>query len=160
MIYLKNEKEDSEYKKKLSDNQNGKKRHVRLKIKKGIKNQPKKKRNIYSSEREIRIMEFLNSQHVVYEREYGINIYEGKKVMTYYFDFYVPEFNLLIEYDGAHHFHPVYGDEKLAKTKEHDLIKDRWARKNKMHLLRIPFYKADKIDELITAKCDKVKPIK
>ena len=59
------------------------------------------------------------------------------------FDFYIPKYNLLIEYDGLHHFEPVSGwggEEKFVKTKENDNIKDKYCRINKIHLLRIPFY--------------------
>lgn len=59
------------------------------------------------------------------------------------FDFYIPKYNLIIEYDGLHHFEPVKGwggKEKFLKTKENDNIKNEYCKNNKIRLLRIPFY--------------------
>ena len=59
------------------------------------------------------------------------------------FDFYIPKYNLLIEYDGLHHFEPINGwggEEKFVKTKENDNIKNKYCENNEIRLLRIPFY--------------------
>lgn len=59
------------------------------------------------------------------------------------FDFYIPKYNLLIEYDGLHHFEPINGwggEEKFAKTQENDNIKNKYCKNNEIRLLRIPFY--------------------
>ena len=59
------------------------------------------------------------------------------------FDFYIPKYNLLIEYDGLHHFEPINGwggKEKFIKTKENDNIKNEYCKTKEIRLLRIPFY--------------------
>ena len=59
------------------------------------------------------------------------------------FDFYLPEFKVLIEFDGVQHFSVVdyWGGEKgLEDRKMRDQIKNNWAKKNKMRLFRIRYY--------------------
>ena len=56
-----------------------------------------------------------------------------------YFDFYLPQFNTLIEYDGRQHHQPVYGVDQLEIQKKIDDIKTQYAIKNNIHLIRIPF---------------------
>ena len=71
------------------------------------------------------------------------------------YDFYIPSKNLLIEFDGAQHY--KYGnfngfqvnDEQFNKMKSHDRIKSKYARKNKMKLLRIPYWNIKKIPEIL-----------
>jgi hypothetical protein len=73
------------------------------------------------------------------------------------FDFYLPNLNLLIEYDGEGHYKAIFGstiEEKqknLEDCKKRDKIKDDWAKANNIPLLRIPYWDFDKIEELIEA---------
>jgi very-short-patch-repair endonuclease len=58
------------------------------------------------------------------------------------FDFYLPKYNLLIEYDGLQHFQPVdyYGGESGYKmNKLRDEIKNKYCKKTKINFLRIPY---------------------
>lgn len=58
-----------------------------------------------------------------------------------YFDFFLPKYNLLIEYDGKQHFTSIdfFGGEDMFRyQKERDDIKNRYAKNNKINLLRIP----------------------
>ena len=65
------------------------------------------------------------------------------------FDFYIPEYNICIEYDGEQHYRPVMFDGKddelatkqFEKTKYHDGIKTKYCNAHGIHLLRIPYYK-------------------
>ena len=72
-------------------------------------------------------------------------------------DFYLEDFNLLIEYDGEYHYKPVRGStpenkqKNLEAQQRRDKIKDEWARKNNIPLLRIPYWDYDRIEELIDA---------
>lgn len=65
------------------------------------------------------------------------------------FDFYLPDYNLIIEYDGEHHFQPVKGwggEEKFNITQQNDYIKTNYCQKNNITLLRIPYtYTEDNI---------------
>ena len=55
------------------------------------------------------------------------------------FDIYLPEKDVIIEYDGPHHTTPVYGEDSLINTKYRDNIKNEWCIENNKTLLRIPY---------------------
>ena len=63
------------------------------------------------------------------------------------FDFYLPEQNILIEYDGEQHFHKTrndrYGYDKLIKR---DNFKNQWCKDNNILLIRIPYTEYEQIN--------------
>lgn len=63
------------------------------------------------------------------------------------FDFYLPEHNVLIEYDGEQHFHEVrndrYGFEGIVVR---DNFKNQWCKENNISLIRIPYTEYKNID--------------
>ena len=63
------------------------------------------------------------------------------------FDFYLPEQNILIEYDGEQHFHKVrndrYGYDGIIKR---DNFKNQWCKTNNISLIRIPYTEYEQID--------------
>ena len=63
------------------------------------------------------------------------------------FDFYLPELNILIEYDGEQHFQKVKNDffnyEELQKR---DNFKNEWCKKEGIKLIRIPYTDFEKLD--------------
>ncbi len=64
------------------------------------------------------------------------------------FDFYLPDRNLCIEYDGKHHFEVTeYGEDKLKDTIKKDTIKNEFCKSNNITLYRIS-YKDDLIKQL------------
>lgn len=73
------------------------------------------------------------------------------------FDFYLPDYNLMIEYDGEHHYKPItYGvmsDEQaranLEYRRELDQLKDDYCYRNGIDLLRIPYWEKENIEEII-----------
>lgn len=76
------------------------------------------------------------------------------------FDFYLPDYNILIEYDGEQHFSPVnFGGvsneeafKNLKITQYHDAIKTKYCQENNITLIRIPFWDKNNIDKIITSK--------
>lgn len=64
------------------------------------------------------------------------------------FDFYLPEENIIIEYDGEQHFHKIsndrYGYEGIV---ERDNFKNNWCKENNIVLIRIPYTEYENIDE-------------
>lgn len=71
---------------------------------------------------------------------------------TLYFDFYLPEYNLAIEFQGEQHYRPIkyWGGDKAF---EHRLISDNnkreWCKQQNIHLLEIPFTSFKKINEIL-----------
>jgi len=73
------------------------------------------------------------------------------------FDFYLPDYNLCIEYDGIQHFKPVqFGGisikraiENFKDTKKKDMIKTDFCKVNGIKLLRISYLNIDKIQLIL-----------
>jgi len=102
---------------------------------------------------EKRIQEFLISNKIYFIREKKFKTCMNIKELP--FDFYLPEYNLCIEYDGEHHFHIVskYGGvEYLEKVKRNDTIKNIWCLDNSIKLLRISYKEKGKIFDILSEK--------
>ena len=68
------------------------------------------------------------------------------------FDFYLPKKNLIIEFDGEQHFKPMdyFGGEKLFKMQQkYDIIKNDYAKTNKIQLIRIPYNRLNDIQNIL-----------
>lgn len=57
------------------------------------------------------------------------------------FDFYLPDYNMCIEYDGKHHFEDTIfwgkDENRLSRTQLHDQIKNKFCEENNINLIRI-----------------------
>ena len=78
------------------------------------------------------------------------------------FDYFLPSYNILIEYDGIQHFTFSNSgwdtESKFLKTQQYDEFKTEWCKENSIPLLRIPYtdlsiltaeYLLQKIGEII-----------
>jgi len=74
------------------------------------------------------------------------------------YDFYLPNYNLLIEYDGEFHYKAIreyknepieYAEERLRKQKIHDKRKTDYAHDHNIKLLRIPYWDYDRVEEIL-----------
>jgi len=68
------------------------------------------------------------------------------------FDFYLLDYNLLLETDGPQHFFKKNNFSKRNDFSEliyRDRVKNQWCKDNNIKLLRIPFTKFDKIEEIL-----------
>jgi very-short-patch-repair endonuclease len=100
------------------------------------------------SKGERNIRNFLLRNKVTFESQKKFQNCKNKNVLP--FDFYVPEMNTLIEFDGQQHFGKSKGmkfDYETIKT--HDQIKNKFAKENSIQLIRIPYTKLNKIDEIL-----------
>ena len=94
-----------------------------------------------SSKGEEIIQRLLQQNNIVFERQKRFNSCKDKKPLP--FDFYLPNYNCLIEYDGIQHFGlgNFWGDKNYYNIiKKHDIIKNNWCKKNNIHLIRIPYW--------------------
>jgi very-short-patch-repair endonuclease len=83
----------------------------------------------------------LSQKHKFIE-QFMINVYMDNKSIPHhqYIDFYVPDFNLFIEYDGIQHFQEQkFFDHSLSWQRQHDHHKDAYAKKHHIKMLRIPY---------------------
>ena len=65
-----------------------------------------------------------------------------KNIRCLLFDFYLPMYNICIEFDGRQHFESIEywgGDEKLIYTKNNDKIKTKYCLENNIILIRIKY---------------------
>jgi len=62
------------------------------------------------------------------------------------FDFYLPDYNLAIEYDGELHFKNIEFS-KLKETKKRDFLKNKLCYIYKINLIRIPYHFKDSLEE-------------
>ena len=75
------------------------------------------------------------------------------------YDIFIPELNLIIEYDGEQHFRPIeiFGGETYFKRVQfNDQVKNEYATKNNIHLLRIKFNLKSHIPEILTATIQRI----
>ena len=102
------------------------------------------------------IISILEDRKIKYNREH---YYKDCKNVNYLrFDFYLPDYNILIEYDGRQHFEVVDiwgGEEGLRKTKINDNIKNDYCKKNGIPLLRISHFEnvEDELNKYLTRHC-------
>ena len=117
-----------------------------------------KKRYYYNGKRvskgEKEIINFLLKHKIFFEQEKSFIDCLSPKYNKLRFDFYIPEKNILIEYDGEHHYKPVnkYKRAKIVhkQTVIHDQIKNKYANNNDIVLIRIPYYSFKSLSLLLT----------
>lgn len=99
---------------------------------------------------EKNISKYLSKHLIVFERNKKFNDCKNINYLT--FDFYLPAYNVLIEFDGEQHFISINhfgGIDKLNNQIFNDKIKDEYARLNNFHLLRIKYNQIREIDKIL-----------
>lgn len=106
----------------------------------------------------LKIKSILEENNIIYKQEYSYNDCLSPKGNKMKFDFFLPDFNCLVEYDGEQHFLPmsfgsteITGEEKLKLNHEYDNIKNNYCLQNNITLIRIPYthYKELQINDLL-----------
>ncbi len=95
-----------------------------------------------ASKGERNIEAYLKSQGYKFERQKKFDDCVGIKNKLS-FDFYLPEFNLLIEFQGEHHYIPIKrwgGEEKLKVVQHRDELKKQYCKDNNIRLLEVPYF--------------------
>ena len=108
---------------------------------------------------ERKIMSILDEENIFYIRQKSfINLKGlGGRPLTY--DFYIPQCNLLIEFQGKQHESPIrhFGGEKQFSTQqEHDKRKRKYAQQNNINLLEIWYYEIDNIKSILLQKITEI----
>lgn len=100
------------------------------------------------SKGEKQIADLLESRNINFIRDHKFNACKNKHRLR--FDFYIPNLNTCIEFDGIQHSVPIKyfgGNDRLELTKYRDSIKNFYCKSNNIPLLRIS-YKDDIRDTL------------
>lgn len=106
---------------------------------------PKCKR--FNSKGEIKIKKFLDNNNIYYEQQKHF-----KELNQLSFDFYIPNKNVLIEYQGEQHFHSIKffgGEAKYLKQIENDSIKKEFCKNNNFILLEIEYFNYNNIEDIL-----------
>lgn len=93
------------------------------------------------------IADILTELKIEYIREYKFRDCIDKRPLP--FDFYLPNYNTVIEFDGPQHYHNVYGQQSFINTQKHDIIKDQYCSENCINIIRIPYFDSHKAKEQI-----------
>lgn len=99
------------------------------------------------SKGEYSIMKYLKLNNIQYIKE---KVFDDSK---FRFDFYLPKYNIFIEYDGIQHYKPVEffgGDEYFNSVIENDSYKNEYCIANNIKLIRIPYYDFDNINDILS----------
>ena len=99
---------------------------------------------------ELIIQEYLDKNRIGYLTQYKFK--ECRNIRQLMFDFYIPDHNICIEYDGEQHFKPVSefgGIEHFKKQKINDEIKNLYCKNNNINLIRIPYWEKENINSIL-----------
>ena len=109
---------------------------------------------IIISKGEIKVSNFLNENKIKYEKEKLIpndNLLAVNK--HFRVDFYLPEHNIIIEYNGKQHYKPVDkfgGDKQLELQQERDYALRQYCKEHKIKLIEIPYTEYNNIEDKLT----------
>lgn len=102
------------------------------------------------SKSETKIRVFLKRNKIDYEKE---KVFEDCKSngRNLFFDFYLPQFNMCVEYDGKQHYEPFYlwGENAFNITKRTDKIKNLYCKDKGIKLIRIPYTSENKLESIL-----------
>lgn len=104
---------------------------------------------------EAKIGEILQRYKINYIPQYSFSDCKDQRSLP--FDYYIPEYNILIEYDGEQHYKPVnfggISNEDAAKnlktTQRHDEIKTNYCIENNIPLIRIPYWNKNNLENVL-----------
>ena len=113
-----------------------------------------------NSHGEKRIKMFLENQCInfIQQKSYALLLGIGGRRLSY--DFYLPEYNLLIEFQGEQHEKPKEhfgGEEQFKIQQEHDKRKREYAQLHNINLLEIWYYDIDNIESILLETINNLK---
>jgi very-short-patch-repair endonuclease len=85
---------------------------------------------------EIIIQNYLMDHNIKYENQKKFK--DCKNIFPLPFDFYLPDYNMCIEFDGEQHFKQIH-NWRFEQTLKNDIIKTNFCKNNNIDLLRIKY---------------------
>ena len=122
-----------------------------------LKNGTTKSWGCMKSSGELFTSKYLQNHNITFESQKTFNDLLGIGNRKLSYDFYLPDYNMLIECQGKQHAQPIeyFGGEKQFKIQqEHDKRKREYAEKNGYKLLEIWYYDYDKIEEILSRELE------
>lgn len=99
------------------------------------------------SKGEKEIIKFLTDYNIKYKSQYKFKYCRFKRQLP--FDFYLPEYNICIEYDGEFHYKMLMGFDEFVNGKIRDSVKNYYCNKNNIKLIRIPYWNFNEIEKIL-----------
>lgn len=104
---------------------------------------------------ERKIRQWLEKHNIKFESEKRFDDCRDQHCLP--FDFYIPDINTCLEYDGEHHFRAVDFSNRnhqravyqFKMIKKHDQMKNDYCEENGIRLIRIPYWYYDDIDHYL-----------
>jgi hypothetical protein len=109
------------------------------------------------SKGETKIRVFLESNKIEFIPQHSYKDCKYKNKLL--FDFYLPKYNLIIEFDGMQHYEPIKwlhgrSDYNFEYQQLKDSIKNEYCNNNNIQLLRIPYTEMNNIEKIISKYLD------
>lgn len=111
------------------------------------------------SKGERKVKNFLKNSNIffIYQKKFDNLKNKNKNKLSY--DFFLPNHNKLIEYNGMQHYIPIkyFGGERTLKMqKNHDKLKREYAQNNGYELLEIPYTQFNNIEKILSDNLDEI----
>lgn len=96
------------------------------------------------------VQEYLDDNSISYIQQYRFEDCRDKYSLP--FDFFLPDLNTTIEFQGAQHYKAVdcfNGEEGYELRKKHDSIKREYCKSNNIYLIEIPYWELKNINQYL-----------
>lgn len=103
-----------------------------------------------NSKGEVKISQILDKNNIKYMQQYRFE--DCKFYRTLPFDFYIPEYNICIEFDGKQHYIiGGFGRDiwEFVDIKIRDTIKTEYCKNKNIYLIRIPYWEINNMEDII-----------
>jgi hypothetical protein len=104
--------------------------------------------SVLYSKGEEKIEKYLKRYNIKFISQHKFNNCKGEKHKLP-FDFYLPNHNICIEFDGKQHYEPLHGLPQFNKRLIRDKIKTKYCIDNNIKLIRIPYWEKSNIESII-----------
>ena len=101
---------------------------------------------------EAMIQKILTENNIEFIKEKTFeDLFNSETKKPFRFDFYLPQYNRLIEFDGKQHFEEITSGSwangtTIQKKKKKKKIKNQYAIQNNIDLIRIPYWEKDNLN--------------
>ena len=114
--------------------------------------------NCIESKNEKRLKNIMDKWGYRYTSQKTFSNCKDRRLLP--FDLYLDDFNVLIEYDGEHHYKMIPRGlktqfelkEDFELVKKHDSIKNKYCKENKIPLIRIPYWEKENMEYFLFDK--------
>lgn len=97
---------------------------------------------------ERKVRKYLEDHNIKFEQEKWFD--DCRDINPLPFDFYLPDYNMIIEFDGQQHFCETnFFGEYYEIRQRHDKMKNAYCQTKGIYLIRIPYTRINKVDEIL-----------